>query len=226
MNFLYSLGPQLKESRNNEHSKTGEQENLVSKKESRRQSSTKDIGSSDEDKKEDGDGETGDEIDGEAGDRDNEEDGEKSESEVLIDGIFAVDNINDSALTDNDGDGNDDTTANEQSVLVNSSSQHQTSNDSGSIVGNHISSGPSTPLAKVHDIGLENPKYVFNNTVLRKGNGLDTKCTFCGEEDHIVDHCTAEQVTRNIKPLPDMPDWFEGVLTDVCCCCRGTVLYN
>lgn len=179
---------------------------------------------------EDEDVEVGDE-DGEVGgaageaidecDAGNEVRGEGSGNEVLIDGIFAMDTINDSYLSDND---DADTTTTDQSILEDGSCHPQIAETAAHIdrkIANEIPPQSSTPYSEPCDIHWENAEFVFDHSVLRKGDGLETKCTHCGEKDHIVDNCSAEQFTRTLEPLPPVPDWFKDILTDVCCRCKG-----
>ena len=182
-----------------------------------------------EDETEDKDGEVGDK-DGKVGDKDDEardeyDAGNKvhdqgSENEELIDGIFAMDTINNSYLSDND---DADTTVTDQSILEDPSGPYEIAETTANIIpkiANEVSPQSSTPSSEQCDIHWENAEFGFNDSVLRKGDGLETKCTHCGEKDHIVDNCTAEQFTRNLKPLPPVPDWFKDILTDVCYQCK------
>ena len=239
--FFIVLGTLSKNNNDNDHDDTKDQKNAqeshVSKRGNGRQSSGgEDVevacfdGDEDEPRNENDDGEAGDEDDdvddeagdedgefhGEAGDEDDDEGGDRSESEDLIDGMFAMDTINDSVLSDNDGA---DTTITDQSFSEDQIAE--TNTDSAVTNTNNVSPVVGTTSSKLPDIHWENADYLFDESVLRKGDALETKCSFCGDEDHIVDNCTAEQVTRTLKPLPHMPDWFKGVLTKVCCCCKG-----
>ena len=134
----------------------------------------------------------------------------------MVDGIFAMDTINDSAFSDYD------TSATDQSLLNNSSCSadiyKNTSIDP--IFCNDVTSG--TNERGTPHVNWEIARYRFDDSVLCKGNAPDAKCTFCGEEGHIVENCTAEQVTRTLKPLPPVPDWwFKEILNKVCYCCKG-----
>jgi hypothetical protein len=172
--------------------------------------------------------EDNDEVDGEAGDRNGEygdqdghEGGDQSEPEDLVDGVFAMDTINDSVLSDDEGA---DTTVTDQSLVEDVS--YQTSAHSDVKFSNSISPHGGTASSGHVYVDWDNAEYRFDVSVLRKGDALQTKCTYCGEENHIVDNCTAEQVTRKVKPLPPVPDWFINVLTKVCFCCKGKNFYS
>ena len=166
------------------------------------------------------------EVDGEAtgddGELDGEEeghDGDRSEAEDLMDGIFATDTINDSALSDNDDAS---TTTTDQSVSEDISYQTDKTTARGDVkFASNVSSHAGTTSSERGDVHWENAEFLFDVSVLRKGDAPQTKCTYCGGEGHIVDTCTAEQVTRKLKPLPSMPLWFKEILTKVCICCRG-----
>lgn len=189
-----------------------------------RNSSEKDVASSDsgEDEIGDEDGEVGDE-DGEAGDKydaGGEVRDKGSGDEDLIDGIFAMDTINDSHLSDND---DADTNTTDHSFLEDTSRPHQIVETTARIDPKvAIKVAPSSELSDAH---WENAEYVFDDSVLRKGDGLETKCKHCGENDHVVNNCVAEQFTRStLKPLPPMPDWFKETLNAVCYCCKGETI--
>ncbi|CAB4006799.1 terminal uridylyltransferase 4-like isoform X1, partial [Paramuricea clavata] len=215
-----SSGTRLNENKGNDPDEHKGQKNVqeshVSKRENRPHSSTEEdveVASSDSDEDEQGN-----EDDDEAGDEDGDEDGDRSETEDLIDGIFAIDSINDSVLSDNDGA---DTTATDQSVLEDSDCATSTTTiRSGLIIAHSILPGDSATSSEQLDVEWRNAEYRFDDSVLRKGDAPETKCTYCGEEGHIVENCTAEQVTRTTKPLPPMPDWFKDILSKVCYCCK------
>ena len=198
--------------------------NVSKQKNSGRNSSQKDVASSDSDEDEIGDkvGEVGDEDD-EAGDEcdaGGEARDKGSGDEYLIDGIFAMDTINDSHLSDND-DANTSTTDH-------ASRPHKILETTARIdpkVAIEVTPQSSAPSSELPDAHWENAEYVFDDSVLRKGDGLETKCKHCGESDHVVTNCVAEQFTRSaLKPLPPVPDWFKETLNAVCYCCKGETI--
>lgn len=145
-------------------------------------------------------GESMDEADSEGGDKDSDDGGDD-----LIDGVFAVDTINDSL------DGDEDVA--------------DVTEKSASAVATTNAADASNISSELLNLNWENVEYVFDDSVLCKGAPLEASCTFCGDKDHVVDYCTAEQVTRTLQPLPPMPGWFKDVLTKLCYCCKGTVAF-
>ena len=160
-----------------------------------------------------------DEFDGEVEDENGHKAGDRSDNEDLIDGIFAMDTINDSAISDNDDA--DSTITTDRSLLEDPCSPCEIANIDSTVAKKALSD-ITTPSCDLFG-DWENAEYIFDDSVLRKGDALDTTCAFCGEEDHIVDNCTADQVTSTLKPLPHMPGWFKDVLTNVCYRCKGKI---
>ena len=72
---------------------------------------------------------------------------------------------------------------------------------------------------KVPDLNWKNV-YAFDDSVLRKGPPLESKCSNCGEDDHIADNCTVER-KKVLKKLPKMTSSFNETLTNVCVRCKG-----
>ena len=203
--------------------------NVSKQKNSDRNSSQKDVASSEsgEDEIGDEDGEVGDEDD-EAGDEcdaGGEARDRGSVDEYLINGIFAMDTINDSLLSDND---DADTSTTDHSFLEDASRPHKILETTARIdpkVAIEVAPQSSAPSSELPDAHWENAEYVFDDSVLRKGDGLETKCKHCGENDHVVNNCVAEQFTRSaLKPLPPVPDWFKETLNAVCYCCKGQTI--
>ena len=175
--------------------------------------------------------------------RSENDEGEDGDEQELVDGVFAMDNINDSLISydknsgisdddydhDDDDDGDITDTCTDQSIISESSYLENT----------HIDTIESLPLnsddehdiprqdddpSKIPDLDWKNV-YAFDASVLRKGPPLESKCSNCGEDDHIADNCTVER-KKVLKKLPKMTSLFNETLTDVCIRCKGTSISN
>lgn len=160
------------------------------------------------------------------------DDGDEQE---LVDGIFAMDTINDSLVSDDknsgvddDDDDDDDGDITDQSITSESSYLGKMPIDTvESLPLNSDDAHGDMPRTdndptKVPDLDWKNVQYVFEESVLRKGPPLESKCSNCGEDDHIADNCTVER-KKVLKKLPNMTSSFNETLTNVCIRCKGTV---